>query len=84
MTQTMRQIVRVKPGGVIEIRSPELEPGAVVEVIVITESTGPQAGADQARELAALFEETQALPPARAITDDEIAAEIAAHRAGRA
>jgi len=84
MTQTMRQIVRVKPGGVIEIRSPELEPGTVAEVIVITESTGPQVDVDQARELAALFEETQALPPARAVTDDEIAAEIAAHRAGRA
>jgi len=84
MTQTMRQIVRVKPGGVIEIRSPELEPGAMAEVIVITESMGPQAGADQAQEFAALFEETQALPPARAVTDDEIAAEIAAHRAGRA
>lgn len=31
----------------------------------------------------ALFKETQALPQAQAITEDEIAAEVAAYRAGQ-
>lgn len=83
MTQAVRQIVRVKPGGVIEIRS-DLAPGTVAEVIVLTESTGLPAGKDREQELAALLKETQALPQARAISDEEIAAEIAAYRAGRA
>jgi hypothetical protein len=84
MTQAVRQIVRVKPGGVIEIRSPDLAPGTVAEVIVLTESTGLPAGKDREQELAALLKETRALPQARAISDEEIAAEIAAYRAGRA
>lgn len=38
---------------------------------------------EQIQAVKALFKETQALPQARAITEDEIAAEIAAYRAGR-
>jgi len=83
MTRAVRQIVRVKPGGVIEVRSPDLAPGTVAEVIVLTESTGPPAGKDPEQELAALLKETQALPQARSVSDEEIAAEIAAYRAGR-
>jgi hypothetical protein len=33
--------------------------------------------------LKALFKETQALPQAKTITEEEIAAEIAAYRAGK-
>ena len=48
--------------------------------IVITADDDPQA---RVEELRTLLRETQALPQARAISDDEIAVEIAAHRGGR-
>jgi len=84
MTQAKRQIVRVKPGGIIEIQAPELAPGTVAEVIVLTEGEGVPAGTDRAQNLAGLFKQTQALSQARVVSDEEIAAEIAAYRAGRA
>ena len=37
MTRATRQMVVVKPGGVIEIRDPQLPAGAVAEVIVLVE-----------------------------------------------
>ena len=37
MNTALRQKLVVQPGGVIEIRSPELLPGALAEVIVILE-----------------------------------------------
>ncbi len=37
MTSATRQIVIVKPGGVIEIRDPQLPVGAVAEVIVLVD-----------------------------------------------
>jgi hypothetical protein len=40
METALRQKAVVKPGGVIEIRSPELPVGAVAEVIVILETSG--------------------------------------------
>jgi hypothetical protein len=82
MTQAVRQIVRVKPGGLIEIRAPALKSGALAEVIVLTEAE--PSGADRSQELTALLRETQALPQARALSDAEIAAEIAAYRKGKA
>jgi len=39
MVAAIRQLVTVKSGGVIEIRSPELEPGSRAEVIVLVEPT---------------------------------------------
>jgi len=39
MNQALRQKVVVKPGGIIEIRSPELPTGAVVDVIIILETS---------------------------------------------
>lgn len=82
MGRALRKVVRVKPGGVIEISDSELVAGTVAEVIVLTDT-----GTDRIRdrqELANLFKETQALPRARAVTEDEIAAEIANYRSGRA
>jgi hypothetical protein len=38
MNQALRQKAVVKPGGIIEINSPELLPGTTVDVIVIVES----------------------------------------------
>ncbi len=37
MVNAIKQVVTVRPGGVIEIRSPELPEGARAEVIVILE-----------------------------------------------
>jgi hypothetical protein len=38
MQQAIRQQAVVQPGGVVEVRSSELSPGAVVEVIVLVEA----------------------------------------------
>ncbi len=56
------------------------QPGQRVEVVMIAE--------DEEREkriqgLRALLKKTQALPKAKAMTDDMIAEEVAAYRAGR-
>lgn len=84
MTQAKRQIVRVKPGGIIEVQAPEFAPGTMAEVIVLTEGEGTPAGKERADNLTNLFKQTQALPQARTMSEEEIAAEIAAYRAGRA
>lgn len=39
MTNALRRQVLVQPGGVIQIRSPELVPGTLAEVIVLVEKT---------------------------------------------
>lgn len=39
MNQAIRQKVVVKPGGIIEIQSPEFPPGAMADVIVILETS---------------------------------------------
>lgn len=84
MTNALRQKVKVQPGGVIEIRSSELTPGAMAEVIVLMETAEMEsARTARVRELAGLFKSTQALPRAQIISEDEIAAEIAAYRASR-
>jgi hypothetical protein len=84
MIVALRQKVKVQPGGQIEIRSPELEPGEIAEVIVLIEKQ-PTSTERQARvsELAALFKTTQALPQAQTISEEEIAAEIAEYRANK-
>ncbi|MBW4540208.1 MAG: hypothetical protein KME43_13825 [Myxacorys chilensis ATA2-1-KO14] len=38
MLNGIRQTVTVQPGGLIELRSPELPPGETVEVIVLLEA----------------------------------------------
>ncbi len=75
-----RRYVTIKESKQIVLSDVPFEPGQRVEVVVIAEDG--EAGA-RVRELKALFEATQALPQAQAITEDEIAAEIAAYRAGR-
>jgi antitoxin ParD1/3/4 len=51
--------------------------GQVVEVVVIAQDNGDSEA--RVRDLQALLKETQALPHARAISEDEIAAEIEAY-----
>ena len=78
----IKQVVQVQHGGLIEVRAPELQPGTLVEVIVLVEKTSAEDRADLARRLEALFKEIQSLPGAQTITEEQIAAEIAAYRAG--
>jgi hypothetical protein len=84
MITAFRKKVKVKPGGQIEIISPDFEPGTIAEVIVLIEK-GPDetSRARTVSELAVLFKTTQALPKVQTITDEEISAEIAAYRAGK-
>ena len=85
MLTAYRQKVTVRPDGRIEIPEPIFKPGTEAEVIVLVESEAETAESRLARveEWKALFKETQALPQAKTITEEEIAAEIAAYRAGR-
>ena len=41
MVAAIKQIVTVGPGGVIEIRSPQLSPGTRAEVIILVEAGTP-------------------------------------------
>lgn len=75
MKTEVRQTVTVKRGGVIEIRVPGLAEGDTAEVIVRVD-----ASVDRVREARELFEASQALPGARTVIEEEIAAEIRAWR----
>ncbi|MBI3269007.1 MAG: hypothetical protein HYZ53_08290 [Planctomycetes bacterium] len=79
----IRQTVTVKARGVIEIRAPELVPGTLAEVIVLLPPENDATRAERVRALVALMKETQGLPQAQAISEDEIAAEVSAYRASR-
>ncbi|MFZ5909051.1 MAG: hypothetical protein ACOYYU_03440 [Chloroflexota bacterium] len=85
MITAYRKKVKVRPDGRIEILEPFLMPGTEAEVIVLVEDKPESAETLQARvrEWEALFKKTQALPQAQTITEEEIAAEIAAYRAGK-
>ena len=71
--------------GKLSIRGLPFRPGAKVEVIVREDSRKLPSGQRKAlaSELQSLFKEIQALPQVRSITEDEIAAEIAAYRASK-
>jgi hypothetical protein len=75
-----RQYVTVQDPKRIVLSNLPFRAGQRVEVVVIAEEEQPAA---RVQELRALFKTTQALPQAQAITEEEIAAEIAAYRAGQ-
>ncbi|MDL1910657.1 hypothetical protein FBQ81_08170 [Chloroflexi bacterium CFX6] len=83
MITAYRKKVTVRPDGRIEITDPTLKPGTEAEVIVLVESQpeSEEIRLARVREWEALFKETQSLPLAQTITEEEIAAEIAAYRA---
>ena len=82
MISALRKKVIVDSDGRIEIKSKDLKPGAKAEVIVLIENADAERQ-QRVRRLKALFKTTQALPQAKTITEEEIAAEIAAYRAGK-
>ncbi len=69
--------VTVEQPGKIEITGLPVRPGQKVRVTVTVDAAERAA---LVRELDELLKRTQALPQARGITDEEIAAEIEAHR----
>lgn len=77
---TYRVRTKVSKDGQLSITGLPFRAGAEVEVIVRAERQDRQA---LVNELKALFKEIQSLPQAQIITEEEIAAEIAAYRASR-
>lgn len=81
MGQMLRRTVRVQPGGLIEIRAPELPEGATAEVVVQVESEAEETERNRRlAELRDVFRQTQALPDAASLTDEDIENEIKAVR----
>ncbi len=74
-----RQYATVQKSNQILLTNLPFQPGQRVEVVVIAED---EQQANRVRELRELFKITQALPQAQAISEEEIAAEVAAYRAG--
>jgi len=75
-----RQFTTVQESKQIVLSNVPFQPGQRVEVVLIAEEERPAA---RVQELRTLFQATQALPQAQVVTEDDIAAEIAAYRAGR-
>ena len=75
-----RQYATVQKTKQIILSDVPFQPGQQVEVVVLAEEGR---SLDLVRELREVLKVMQALPEAQAISEDEIAAEIAAYRAGR-
>jgi len=84
--ETFRTRATVSKDGNLSIKGLPFRPDAKVEVIVRAETKKVSASERKALadELQALFKEIQSLPQAKSITEEEIAAEIAAYRASKA
>ena len=75
-----RQYATVQKSKQIVLSDVPFQPGQQVEVVVLAEEGQ---SINLVRELREALQATQELPQAQAISEDEIAAEIAAYRAGR-
>ncbi|MBE0503116.1 MAG: hypothetical protein IBX46_03210 [Desulfuromonadales bacterium] len=75
-----KQYVTIKDPSKIELSGLPFRVGQRVEVVMIAEDDDRTA---RVQELKALFRSTQALPQIKAITDEMIAEEVEAYRAGR-
>ena len=74
-----RRTVTLTEAGRLVVEGLPFESGQRVEVVVLAEESPATLGA----ELQSLLMETQALPQARTLTEEELRDEIAAYRAGR-
>ncbi len=74
-----KQYVTIKDPAKIELSGLPFRAGQRVEVVMIAEDDRTT----RVEELRELFRSTQALPQAKAITDEMIAEEVEAYRAGR-
>lgn len=75
-----KRVVTVKEAGSIVLTGLPLLQGQRVEVVVFANEEEQK---QRVGNLLALLRETQGLPQIKAISDDEIAEEVAAYRAGR-
>ena len=75
-----KQYVTIKDPAKVELSGLPFRVGQRVEVVMIAEDDDRPA---RVQELKALFRSTQALPQIKAITDEMIAEEVEAYRAGR-
>lgn len=75
-----KRVVTVKEAGSIVLKDLPLQQGQRVEVVVFADEEEQK---ERLRNLRALLKVTQGLPQAKAISDDEIAEEVAAYRAGK-
>ncbi len=75
-----KRYVTIKESGEVVLSGLPFRPGQRIEVLLIAQDEQPTA---RLKELQALFQATQSLPQARAISEEEIAAEIAAYRTGK-
>ncbi|HXV19951.1 MAG TPA: hypothetical protein VD811_03030 [Desulfuromonadales bacterium] len=75
-----KKYVTIKDPAKLELTGLPFRPGQRVEVVMIAEDENQEARTD---ELRALFKKTQALPQAKAISEDAIAEEVEAYRTGR-
>lgn len=76
-----KKYARIKEPNSLLLTNLPFKPGQVVEVVVIAQD-GDDAE-ERVRDLQAILKDTQALPAARAMSEDDIAAEIEAYRAGQ-
>ena len=76
-----RKYVKIKDPKNLVLTDLPFKRGQVVEVVVLAQDNVESE--DRVGALKALLKETQALPQSRAISEDEIAADIEAYRAGR-
>lgn len=74
-----KKYVTVKASGRIVLTDLPFQPGQRVEVVVIAEEEEQK---KRIKNLRALLKKTQGLPQAKAISDEQIAEEITAYRAG--
>ena len=77
--ETLHREMVIGAGGKLTLSGLPYKKGEAVEVVVRPKVDRKKL----VRRLKALFRRTQALPRAKTITDTEILAEIADHRAGR-
>jgi len=75
-----KKYVTIKEPGNIVLTDLPFRPGQRVEVLIIAEEEERK---KRLQDLRALLKKTQKLPKVKAISDDLIAEEIAAYRAGR-
>lgn len=76
-----KKYARIKEPNSLLLTNLPFKPGQVVEVVVIAQNSDESE--ERVRDLQAMLKDTQALPAARAMSVDDIAAEIEAYRAGQ-
>ena len=77
-----KRIVTIRDSKELVLHNLPFSPGQRVEVLLLAEDTTSSTPPQMLSDLEALFRETQALPQVQAISEEEIALEIAAYRAG--